>query len=73
MKYAWIEENVVCWPVRTQCRVLEVSVSGYFQYHARRKKITTRRHLSQTALLAKFGLWTGRCGERMDGPASGGN
>ena len=23
MKYAWIEKNAVCWPVRTRCRVLK--------------------------------------------------
>jgi putative transposase len=54
MKYAWIEKNVVCWPVRTQCRVLEVSVSGYYQHQARRWKITARRHLSQIALLVEI-------------------
>ncbi len=54
MKYAWIEKNVVSWPVRTQCRILAVSVSGYSQHHARRKKITTRRHLGQAALLVEI-------------------
>lgn len=54
MKYAWIEKNVACWPVRTQCRVLEVSVSDFHQHRARRKKITPRRHLTSTALLVEI-------------------
>ncbi len=54
MKFAWIEKNVGCWPVRTPCRVLQVSGSGYYQHHARRKKIIARRHLSQTALLVEI-------------------
>ena len=54
MKYAWIEKNRLRWPVCIQCHVLEVSVSGYHQHLARRKKIATRRHLSQTALLVEI-------------------
>ncbi len=50
MKYAWIERNKLRWPVCAQCRVLSVSASGYRQHLARRKKILTRRHLSETAL-----------------------
>jgi hypothetical protein len=38
MKYAWIEKNSLRWPVCVQCRVLEVSISGYHQHRARRKK-----------------------------------
>ena len=52
MKYAWIEK--LRWPVCVQCRVLGVSASGYRQHLARRKKILTRRHLSQTALLVEI-------------------
>lgn len=37
-----------------QCRVLEVSASGYRQHVARRKKILTRRQLSETALLVEI-------------------
>jgi transposase-like protein len=37
-----------------QCRVLGVSASGYRQHLARRKKIPTRRHLSETALLVEI-------------------
>jgi transposase InsO family protein len=54
MKYAWIERNKLRWPVCVQCRVLEVSASGYRQHLARKKKILTRRHLSETALLVEI-------------------
>jgi putative transposase len=54
MKYAWIERNKLRWPVCVQCRVLGVSVSGYRQHVARRRKILTRRHLSETALLVEI-------------------
>ena len=32
MKYAWIEQNKLRWPVCVQCRVLGVSASGYRQH-----------------------------------------
>ena len=51
MKYAFILRNKLVWPICVQCRVLEVSVSGYHQHQARRRKIATRRHLSDEALL----------------------
>ncbi len=54
MKYAWIEKNKLLWPVCMQCRVLGVSASGYRQHRARRKKILTRRHLNETALLVEI-------------------
>jgi transposase InsO family protein len=54
MKYAWIERNKLRWPVGVQCRVLSVSASGYRQHLARRKKILTRRHLSDVALLVEI-------------------
>jgi transposase InsO family protein len=54
MKYAWIERNKLRWPVCVQCRVLSVSASGYRQHLARRKKMLTRRHLSETALLVEI-------------------
>ena len=54
MKYAWIETNKRRWPVCVQCRVLEVSASGYRQHVARRKKMLTRRHLSETALVVEI-------------------
>jgi len=54
MKYAWMERNKLLWPVSVQCRVLGASASGYRQHRARRKKILTRRHLSETALLVEI-------------------
>lgn len=54
MKYAWIEKNKLRWPVCVQCRVLGVSASGYRQHLARRKKVLTRRHLSEMALLVEI-------------------
>ena len=54
MKYAWIEKYALRWPVCVQCPVLKVSVSGYHQHLARRKKIATRRHLSDQALLVEI-------------------
>jgi transposase InsO family protein len=51
MKYAFIQRHKLVWPIRVQCRVLRVSVSGYHQHLARRKEIARRRHLSDEALL----------------------
>ena len=51
VKYAFIERHRRVWPIRVQCRVLGVSVSGYHQHLARRRKIARRRHLSDEALL----------------------
>jgi len=51
MRYAFILRNKLIWPICVQCRVLLVSVSGYHQHQARQRKIATRRHLSDEALL----------------------
>jgi putative transposase len=51
VKYAFIQRHKRVWPIRVQCRVLGVSVSGYHQHLARRRKIAPRRHLSDEALL----------------------
>jgi transposase InsO family protein len=51
MKYAFIQRHCRVWPIRVQCRVLRVSVSGYHQHAARRREIAQRRHLSDEALL----------------------
>jgi putative transposase len=51
MKYAFIQRNRRVWPIRVQCRVLRVSVSGYHQHFARRRATAERRHLSDEALL----------------------
>jgi transposase InsO family protein len=52
VKYAFIQHHKRIWPIRVQCRVLGVSVSGYHQHLARRREIARRRHLSDEALLA---------------------
>jgi putative transposase len=55
MKYAFIQRHKRVWPIRVQCRVLRVSVSGYHQHLARRREIAQRRHLSDEALLVHIG------------------
>jgi putative transposase len=51
VKYAIIQRHRRVWPIRVQCRVLQVSVSGYHQHLARSREIAQRRHLSDEALL----------------------
>jgi transposase InsO family protein len=51
VKYAFIQRHRRIWPIRVQCRVLIVSVSGYHQHQRRRRDIAQRRHLSDEALL----------------------
>lgn len=51
MRYAFVERHKRVWPIRVQCRVLGVSVSGYHQHVRRRTQIAQRRHLSDAALL----------------------
>ena len=50
MKYAFIDKHRFLWPVRVQCEVLKVSFSGYHQHQSRRKRIGSRRHMSEAAL-----------------------
>jgi len=38
LRYAFIERHQNVWPISAQCRVLDVSVSGYGQYRARQKR-----------------------------------
>jgi putative transposase len=51
VKYAFIRQHRQRWPIRVQCRVLGVSVAGYHEHLARRRKPSPRRHLSDEALL----------------------
>ena len=51
MKYAFIQQHRRLWPVSVQCRVLQVSTSGYHAHLARRASAAQRRHLSDEALL----------------------
>ena len=55
MKYAFIQRHKRTWPIRVQCRVLGVSVSGYHQHLARLRHIAQRRHLGDEALLVHIG------------------
>ena len=51
MKYAYIDKHQQRWPVRTLCRVLEVSFTGYHQHQQRRLHLAKRRHMTDAALL----------------------
>jgi putative transposase len=52
VKYAFIERHRQLWPIRVQCRVLWVSVSGFHQHLVRRG--SARRHLSDAGLLVQI-------------------
>lgn len=58
MRYAFIERHRNVWPVVVQCRVLEVSVSGYRQHRARGAKPPAAapegKRLGDMALLANI-------------------
>jgi hypothetical protein len=73
MKYAFIQRHRRVWPIRVQCRVLRVSVSGYHQHLARRREIGQRRHLSDEALLVHIPPYMRRTGMHTAGHVSGGN
>lgn len=45
MRYAFIEAHRACWPVRLQCRVLSVGVSGYYDWRSREPSDRTRRRM----------------------------
>lgn len=51
MKYAFIQRHRHVWPISVQCRVLQVSVTGYHEHFVRRASDVQRRHLSDDALL----------------------
>ena len=51
MKFAYIDRHQHLWPVRSLCRVLAVSFSGYHQHHQRLQWIAARRHMPDVALL----------------------
>jgi putative transposase len=51
VKYAFIRRHCKQWPITVQCRVLEVSVSGYHAHVARSANTAPRQHLSEEALL----------------------
>jgi transposase InsO family protein len=43
MRYVFIEDHRSCWPVRTQCRVLRVSASGYYDWQTREPGVRGQR------------------------------
>ncbi len=51
MKYAFIQRHRQVWPIKIQCRVLQVSPSGYHAHVARQASTLPRRFLSDDALL----------------------
>ena len=51
MKYAFIRRHRQVWPITVQCRVLEVSVSGYHGHVPRQASEVSRHHPSDEALL----------------------
>jgi transposase InsO family protein len=51
VKYAFIRRHCNQWPISVQCRVLEVSVSGYHAHVAAGASTVSRQHLSEEALL----------------------
>jgi transposase InsO family protein len=51
VKYAFIDRNRNIWPICVQCRVLDVSATGYYQHLLRKERIGERRHLTDAALL----------------------
>jgi len=54
MKYAFVRRHRRVWPIRVQCGVLRVSVSGYHEHLGRRREVVPRRHLSDEALLMRI-------------------
>ena len=54
MKHAHIDRSRHLWPVRLQCEVLDVSFTGHRQHPLRRKKLCSRRHMSEEALLVNI-------------------
>ena len=52
MKYAFIERHKKIWPIVIQCRVLEVSASGFHQH--RLKPTTKAPRLGTIALLVQI-------------------
>ena len=53
MKYAWIEVFAKLWPIDVMCRMLGVSVSGYFQAQ-RRSPGGSARQVADTATIARM-------------------
>jgi putative transposase len=54
VKYAFIRQYRQWWPIRVQCRVLDVSVAGYHEHWLRHRSAKSRRHLNAEALLVRI-------------------
>ena len=54
MRYAFIERHRNVWPISAQCRVLDVSVSGYGQYRARQQRASRTGPASATAATSRL-------------------
>ena len=54
MRYAFIERHRNVWPISAQCRVLDVSVSGYGQYRARQQRASRTGPASATAATTRL-------------------
>ena len=54
MKYAWMEVFRKLWPIDVMYRMLEVSVSGYFEAQ-RRPPGGSARQVADTATVARIG------------------
>jgi transposase InsO family protein len=48
MRYRFIDEHRTTWPIEVQCRVLEVSRSGYYAWRRRPQSRATRRRVELT-------------------------
>jgi transposase InsO family protein len=48
MRYRFIDDHRTTWPIEVQCRVLEVSRSGYYAWRRRPESRTTRRQVELT-------------------------
>lgn len=54
MRYAFIEDHRVTWPIAIQCRVLAVSRSGYYEWRRRPVSERAKRRASLTAQIREF-------------------
>ena len=48
MRYRFIDDHRTTWPIEVQCRVLEVSRSGYYAWRRRPESHTARRQVELT-------------------------